>query len=664
MEGKPTYAIGIDGKARPISAENADPFGEGQKPLDEQKADSMGKTLQTEDIEKMLEANTLQEDDVNSSNADDESEAEEEEEEDSKNGCERCCVAFGSALVPTTAPLIYLGVHLVVVLIAFFVTLGATRFAAWMPLTFYYGIFFAIFLGVMLVRYIIIFLFMKVVLRENLIVAAIVSVLDPLVIYFAWTLVFFLASRALWTEISWNNSTQYQLVFLQAVSLSYPITPTANKLLGGAEFLLMLICAKNLILNGIMFYFELGFHMNLNPVSSKYLRIYGILRTLSVQCMEPPEVQEKQGGFLGILRDARSPNNTALPTALTKKNIQATKKKKLANWLSIQYLVQYLPVLFVKDTRVEVRNRKIALLAGSFTFRRLREMHAAEAQQQQLQTVSSSFDAFDDSGDAPRQHVASEDGTSITEVKTDDDVVPGSVLRQLLSEDDAAELMAVLDVGGNDKVARRPFLRCSVEVYKTRHAFLTVLKSQIGIQQVLRGLINVLLMFVLVLIFMLYLGANPNTILVSGFVLLATISMTFSFLYSTFIRSVMFVVFLNPYNVGDRVRLGADGELLHVCAINTFCTHFETLTGKKLTIMNTSLEGKGIVNESRAGNAVFEFAMNLPPNTPSSAIDGLSTSIRRYTKARPMEFVRDTFFFMGYEAQPGVFYRVSEGVRE
>jgi hypothetical protein len=51
------------------------------------------------------------------------------------------------------------------------------------------------------------------------------------------------------------------------------------------------------------------------------------------------------------------------------------------------------------------------------------------------------------------------------------------------------------------------------------------------------------------------------------------------FLYSGFIQSVMFICFVNPYNVGDRVRI--ENELLIVKKISTYFSEFVSVPYNK-----------------------------------------------------------------------------------
>lgn len=53
------------------------------------------------------------------------------------------------------------------------------------------------------------------------------------------------------------------------------------------------------------------------------------------------------------------------------------------------------------------------------------------------------------------------------------------------------------------------------------------------------------------------------------------------FLYTDFVQSIILLVFLNPYRIGDRVRI--DGEAQYVKRITTYFTEFESLHGKPVS---------------------------------------------------------------------------------
>lgn len=53
------------------------------------------------------------------------------------------------------------------------------------------------------------------------------------------------------------------------------------------------------------------------------------------------------------------------------------------------------------------------------------------------------------------------------------------------------------------------------------------------------------------------------------------------FLYSGFVQSVLFICILNPYSIGDRVRI--QDQMHAVVKISTYFTEFKTTQGKPVS---------------------------------------------------------------------------------
>lgn len=153
---------------------------------------------------------------------------------------------------------------------------------------------------------------------------------------------------------------------------------------------------------------------------------------------------------------------------------------------------------------------------------------------------------------------------------------------------------------GRGYVSRRNFGKMFVEMYRVRKQLLHLVTSQELIRRIVSRLISLLLMFLSILIFLLITGVSAETIIISGAAVISSCTVILSkqnflirhfdilkyfetilrlgFFYTGLVHAIIFVCFLNPYNVADRVVM--NGTLRIVKQIHTYFTEFFTVHGK------------------------------------------------------------------------------------
>lgn len=129
------------------------------------------------------------------------------------------------------------------------------------------------------------------------------------------------------------------------------------------------------------------------------------------------------------------------------------------------------------------------------------------------------------------------------------------------------------------------------------------------------------------------------------FVPLATIIVTISFAISKVLgdmtASILFVVFMNPYEIGERVTIDTieNGSTMIVTKINILTTTFTIKKSAKLVqIPNHVLYGANICNHHHSKMAVFNLKYTIPTDTPTNKIDLLLDNINEHLKTLPNDW--------------------------
>ncbi|PHJ25104.1 small conductance mechanosensitive ion channel family protein [Cystoisospora suis] len=236
--------------------------------------------------------------------------------------------------------------------------------------------------------------------------------------------------------------------------------------------------------------------------------------------------------------------------------------------------------------------------------------------------------------------------------KEEDAAITRDYIEMFLKPDEVEEFMKQVDLAGHGKFNMAMFKRAVLVVYSMRKKLLKALKSQASIASTVRRMISVLLWVISFIVFLLVLGVNINTVIVSGAASLSAIIVALSYFYQNFITAVIFIAVSNPFNVGDRIRV--DGtEILYVRKIRTYTTEFETVHGRPVFYSNAVLFNRVITNESRSKNSCLEIPLQVDIRTPESSIRQLQASLQKYIDSRALEFVKDTFRMFVVNVQPG-----------
>ncbi|KAH8581965.1 mechanosensitive ion channel family [Cryptosporidium sp. chipmunk genotype I] len=227
------------------------------------------------------------------------------------------------------------------------------------------------------------------------------------------------------------------------------------------------------------------------------------------------------------------------------------------------------------------------------------------------------------------------------------------VLKVLYGENVEAFLKKI-DPMGRKEYNEDDWVRLLVTTYETRKKMINTLESQEGIAKVFKRMVSIVLWFFSSLFILIIMGVNVNTLVISGAAVISSISVALNRLYSNFVSSVIFVVFENPYNQGDRIRIN-NGPIITVRKIKTFCTIFSTVESVPIMYPNYWLIDQSISNESRALQSSHIITFYMSDLTSPFVFDALTKSIKQYANDRPRDFIPNSVYVYIHSIQPGHF---------
>ncbi|CRG96137.1 mechanosensitive ion channel protein, putative [Plasmodium gallinaceum] len=232
------------------------------------------------------------------------------------------------------------------------------------------------------------------------------------------------------------------------------------------------------------------------------------------------------------------------------------------------------------------------------------------------------------------------------------------MIEVFLKPEEAEEFMKEFDLSGHGRIDVLMFKNAIKRAITCRKKFIKSLKGQESILKLVRRLMSILMSFLASVVLLFIFGVSADTIIVTGAAFITAVTVILSYMYTSFITSVIFIAFSNPYNIGDRIRLDG-GEAMYIKKIKTYTTEFETTTGKIVIYENSKLSNAKIYNESRSKNAYIDISFKVDINTPLVALKELRKSLQFLVDSRPSDFCKTKNLYFGYSLQPGHFYEIS-----
>uniref|UniRef100_A0A3B0NJN7 Mechanosensitive ion channel, putative n=1 Tax=Theileria annulata TaxID=5874 RepID=A0A3B0NJN7_THEAN len=199
------------------------------------------------------------------------------------------------------------------------------------------------------------------------------------------------------------------------------------------------------------------------------------------------------------------------------------------------------------------------------------------------------------------------------------------------------------DISNCGSISFENFTSTLINMCSIRKKLITTLKNQRSILELVGNLISIILWFMSLVALLLSFKINKNIVVPSTIGLFSASVVALSYMYTSFITAIMFVVISNPYNVGDRVRIA--GQSMYVRRITTYNTEFRSSYGQHIIYQNMLLSKMAIINESRAKHATVELSLQMSSSTTPASMKMLRDNIKTFVNGRPRDFVTNSIFF-------------------
>ncbi|KAK1442761.1 mechanosensitive ion channel MscS-like protein [Babesia gibsoni] len=218
-------------------------------------------------------------------------------------------------------------------------------------------------------------------------------------------------------------------------------------------------------------------------------------------------------------------------------------------------------------------------------------------------------------------------------------------------------LFSEYDVSNCGYICANSFTRNVLYMCSMRKRLMSTLRNQRSILNLVRRLLSTVLWFIIFVLYLMTFRVNKNIVLPSTIGFLSAMIVALSYMYTSFITAIIFVVLSNPYNVGDRIRIN-DGEAMYVKSITTYNTTFRCIHEKIIIYQNSILSTVKITNETRAKHAAHDIAFKVGANTTPAALKQLTQNLKNYVNGKPRVFVKDGCYIYKSEIQVGHYYMI------
>lgn len=204
-------------------------------------------------------------------------------------------------------------------------------------------------------------------------------------------------------------------------------------------------------------------------------------------------------------------------------------------------------------------------------------------------------------------------------------------------------LMKEIGVEESFKFSKSSLADFIERTYRERHFLKENLEHMnSAIDKVAFGLKVIIAGLILAMLYIKAGGEGVTTIgVISAFFGTQFISNSFS---ASVISSIIFLFFIHPYDIGDRIFVTLDGmeENLVVSELNVFSTVFYRWDGVYITILNTVLAQKAIRNLRRSGIMAESHKIQINSRTNQKKLIRLKELIEDFVKSNPEDYTEYT----------------------
>jgi small-conductance mechanosensitive channel len=202
-------------------------------------------------------------------------------------------------------------------------------------------------------------------------------------------------------------------------------------------------------------------------------------------------------------------------------------------------------------------------------------------------------------------------------------------------------LASILDVNGDTRIKKQEYDIGVKHIYNQWKYFNNTLSRQNSVSRAVKVLTSIFFWFIMLIIALEIFDIPSQTVLVPMLTLIVSISFAVGPIISRFISSLIFVIFMYPYEVGDKISIKNvnNGNTLLVKEINILKTQFiESISGRLIIVPNYELMNYAIENFKRSKSVNFSFTFSLPHTVTINQINKFQKMLKNYIINTPNEW--------------------------
>lgn len=201
-------------------------------------------------------------------------------------------------------------------------------------------------------------------------------------------------------------------------------------------------------------------------------------------------------------------------------------------------------------------------------------------------------------------------------------------------------ILKLFDSHGYTFISENDFKNAIIKMFQQWKESNTFLVGYNNLSTVIQYVMSFITYFVVLIISLNIFNISLSSVFVPLATIIVTISFTVSRVLGNIASNIVFIVFIEPYKIGQRVFIAnvSDSNLI-VTDIRISTTIFrEILSGKLIYVPNHQLYDMNIINHHESKKVIFNLTFKIKCNTPNDKIDKLTQMLDNYLQLHPNEW--------------------------
>lgn len=195
----------------------------------------------------------------------------------------------------------------------------------------------------------------------------------------------------------------------------------------------------------------------------------------------------------------------------------------------------------------------------------------------------------------------------------------------------AQNTFSIFDRNGDGSLTQQELSSVIEEVYLHRRALQHSLKDTKNLEKSLEEVVTSIVAVIAFMALLTVFGVDVQASILSFSVVFLSLGFALGPFLQALIFSIVLIFFVKPFDVGDRISLNNDKEILIVESIGLWVTDTLDNSGKRHYLHNGNLAKDHIVNHTRTSKVDLSFELNLSLDTPKDVLITIKEALQAWT---------------------------------